>query len=260
MTLARLEIEDRPAGRLARLTLDRPGRANSLDAALVADLHAALDRAEAARPGALMLAGAGRHFSTGGDVAGFAQAVREGRAQAYSQAVVGGLQSFVLRLLRLPFPVLARVQGALTGGSAGLLFAADAAVMDASAFLQPWYVAVGFAPDGGWTALLPERIGAARALEIQLRNRRVGAAEAQSLGLVSDIAQGEAALDAAADALADEVLPQVPGAVAATRRLIRDEARIAAVETRLEAERAAFLERIETEETARGMAAFLQGG
>lgn len=259
MTGARVEIEERAAGRLARLALDRPERTNSLDDGMVEALHAALDEAEAADPGALLITGAGKHFSTGGDVAGFARAVEAGRARAYSEAVVGGLQALVMRLLRLPVPVAARVQGALTGGSAGLLFAADAAVMEARAFLQPFYVTVGFAPDGGWTALLPERIGAGRALEIQVLNRRVGAAEAKALGLASEVAEGKEALDAAAEGLVDRLLSHRAGSMAATRGLVWDAARLAQAEARLEAEKAAFLERIETKETAEGMAAFLRG-
>jgi len=48
---------------------------------------------------------------------------------------------------------------------------------------------VGFSPDGGWTALLPELIGAARALAIQISNQRIGAQEAVALGLAQSVVE-----------------------------------------------------------------------
>uniref|UniRef100_UPI0025CDB5BD enoyl-CoA hydratase/isomerase family protein n=1 Tax=Sediminimonas sp. TaxID=2823379 RepID=UPI0025CDB5BD len=134
-------------------------RANALEPGLLDALGDALHNAEARAPGFVLLAG-GRHFTSGGDVARFAQAAAEDRAQAYSDAVVPVLQDVVMRLLSLPCPVVAAARGAVTGGGAGLLFAADTGVVAPDTFVQPYYAAMGFAPDGGWTAVLPERIGA----------------------------------------------------------------------------------------------------
>ncbi|MCC5970310.1 MAG: enoyl-CoA hydratase/isomerase family protein [Pararhodobacter sp.] len=234
---------------VAVLTLNRPERCNALCNDLLTELNAALDRLE--DPHALVLRAAGRHFSTGGDVARFAHEVAAGNGRAYAQAVVGGLNRAIMRLVALPCPVVAQVQGALTGGALGLVLAADLVAMNRSAFVQPFYTVVGFAPDGGWTAMLPARIGAHRAREIQLLNRRVPATEAVAMGLAQAVADDPA--NVTGDWL-ETLGTHVPGAMAVTKRLTTD---LQALETALEAERAAFVERIETDEVRGGMARFL---
>ncbi|MFX5937574.1 enoyl-CoA hydratase/isomerase family protein, partial [Acinetobacter baumannii] len=86
-----------------------------------------------------------------------------GERRLYAAALIGALTAVILRLLDLPCPLITALAGPVTGGSCGLVFTADLVVMGPRAFIQPYYVDVGFAPDGGWTALLPERIGPARA-------------------------------------------------------------------------------------------------
>lgn len=234
---------------LATISLNRPARTNALTDTLLADLHAALDALEA--PRALILRAEGRHFSTGGDVAAFAAALTTGAGEDYARRVVGGLNRAILRLAGLPCPVLMPVQGALTGGALGLMLAADLVVMTPEAFLQPWYARVGFAPDGGWSAMLPARIGPARARAVQLLNSRIGAEEALSLGLVQ-------AISADPEAQVAEWLTvlegHIAGAMAATKALMVD---LPALEAALEAERKAFVARITLPEVAEGMARFL---
>ena len=234
---------------VAVLTLNHPARSNALSDDLLGDLHDALDRL--AEPRALVLRAAGRHFSTGGDVARFAREVAAGNGRAYAETVVGGLNRAILRLAALPCPVLAEVRGALTGGALGLVLAADLVAIDRHAFIQPFYAVVGFAPDGGWTAMLPARIGAHRAREIQLLNRRIGADEALALGLAQSL--GDAPSEAIAGWLAT-LRDHVPGALTETKRLIAD---LPALEAALDAERDAFVARIDSAEVRIGMARFL---
>jgi 2-(1,2-epoxy-1,2-dihydrophenyl)acetyl-CoA isomerase len=235
---------------VATFTLNRPARCNALTDELLDALHAALDRLGS--PRAVVLRGAGRHFSTGGDIARFAEAAAAGQGGVYADRVVGGLNRAILRLAALPCPVIAQVQGALTGGSLGLVLAADLVAMDRDAFVQPYYVKVGFAPDGGWTAMLPARIGAARARAIQLLNTRLSAAEAQQLGLAHSVSDEPAAV--VADWLV-RLSDHDMGAIAATKRLIVD---LPALEAGLEAERCEFLHRIDLPESRDGMARFMQ--
>ena len=250
-TLVRLVLEDR----VARVTLNRPERHN----ALVPELLTALDQILADCAGhdlvALVLTAEGRSFSTGGDVAAFAARGR-GERRSYAEALIGMLNRVILRLLDLPCPVVAAVQGPVTGGSCGLVFAADLVAMAPRAFIQPYYVDVGFAPDGGWTALLPERIGAARAGAIQFLNRRIGPEEAVALGLASTVvAEGE--FGATVETWLATLRGKEPASLAATRRLLMSPARRAAIADGLARERAHFLQLIETDATEAGMARFL---
>jgi len=236
------------AGGIARLILQRPARANALTADLLDDLNAALDRLD--NPRALVLAGAGRHFSTGGDVARFAAEVAAGHGRDYAARTVGALNAAILRLADLPCPVVARVQGALTGGALGLVLAADLVVMTPDAFIQPWYSVVGFAPDGGWTAMMAARIGPARTRALHLLNSRLSAADALALGLAQAVSdEPEAVIAGWLSTLAGH-----DGAsMAATKRLLAED-----LAPSLEAERAAFLDRIDTPEVRAGMARFLE--
>lgn len=241
-------------GEFAHVVLNRPARHNALVPALLTDLRAALREAAAAAPAALLLSANGRSFSTGGDVRAFFEAGREGRRQ-YAEAVVGLLNQAILDLLALPCPSLAAVHGLVTGGALGLVLGCDLVLATPRASFAPWYVTVGFSPDGGWTALLPERIGRARALEIQLLNRTLSAEQALSYGLVQELVQPEELAQQAA-AMAAAIAAKKRGSVARTLRLMRpDTQRVA---TALEAERQSFLEQIESDEAHRGMAEFLR--
>ncbi len=242
-------------GDVARVTLNRPERHNSLVPELLAALNGVLDTLRADPPRVLVLGGAGRSFSTGGDVRAFARTPRAER-RAYAEGLVGALNAAILALVDLPCPVVARVQGPVTGGSAGLVFAADLVIMAETAFLAPYYVEVGFSPDGGWTALLPERIGAARAGEIQMLNRRIDAATAQALGLATRVAAASG-LDTEVNAVVALLVEKSSRSLAATKALLWPPERRARLEKGLARELTGFLDLIERPETEAGMARFL---
>lgn len=234
-----------------RITLAAP-RANALEPGLLDALHAAFDRLEASGARRALIAG-GRNFSSGGDVARFAEAAGRGAARAYASALVPRLQEAVARMLAMPVLFAVAARGAVTGGAAGLLFAADLAVLAPDAFVQPWYSEVGFAPDGGWTAVLPERIGAGRTQAWLLSNRRLAAPEAVAAGLAE-------AVDPEPEARALALLDRGDtGAALATKALVWDASRRAEVARRLAAETDAFLDRIGRPEVRAGMARFLGG-
>ena len=240
---------------VARITLNRPQRHNSLVPELVAALNSALSEVRKHDLAALVLAGAGKSFSTGGDVAAF-HAVPRGKRRAYAEVLVGGLHEAILTLLDMPMPVITRVHGPVTGGSLGLVLAADLVAIASSAFIAPYYVDVGFSPDGGWTALLPERIGAARAREIQILNRHISADAAVAYGIATE-ATAAKQLDEVIESWIATLHAKVRGSVRATRELLAPPERRAEVEGRLRRELDRFLDQIETEEADAGMAKFL---
>lgn len=250
-SLVRLTVDDG----VARLTLDRRTRHNSLVPELVEALREALARLAAAPPRLVILAGAGRSFSTGGDVAAFADVAIEHRA-AYAERLVGGLHAAILDLVDLPCPVVGRLHGAVTGGSVGLILACDLVAMSRSAFFAPYYATVGFTPDGGWTALMEPRIGRARTAEILMLDRHVGAEEALALGLVHALEDGDE-VDARIAVWRERLMALSPESLAATKALLWSPERRAALAEGLDHERAAFVECIATPQTERSMRTFL---
>lgn len=234
----------------ARLTMAAP-RANSLEPGLLGDLASALDEAEAKDAKVILICG-GPNFSSGGDVRAFHAASLDGQAVEYAREVVPLLQTIVARLIAMPRLLVVAARGAITGGSAGLLFAADLAVLAPDAFVQPYYAKVGFAPDGGWTALLPERIGAGRALEWLQSDRRLTAEALRDAGLATTVSDTpeEMAVKLAAKG---EI-----GSRLAVKALIWDDISRSRINARLEAETSAFLDRIIQPDTALGMSRFLE--
>ena len=174
---------------------------------------------------------------------------------AYSERIVGALHDVIIDLLEFPAPVLAAVNGPVTGGSLGLILAADLVAMSDAAFLQPYYSVVGFGPDGGWTALLPERIGTAKALELQYLNTRLTAEEALWLGLANAVVP-EGEVESRIDAWTSAIADMNGNTLKVTRANVWDRARIATVRERLDQEKRRFLERVTARDTLEGMKRF----
>jgi 2-(1,2-epoxy-1,2-dihydrophenyl)acetyl-CoA isomerase len=250
MSAVRVRIEDR----IAQLTLNRPERHNALVPELLCAIRDRLAEIRDSDATVLVLEACGPSFSTGGDVAAFYDTARSNRKR-YAQRVVGELNATLLDLLDMPMPTVVAVHGLVTGGSVGLVLACDIAVVGDGARFAPWYTVVGFSPDGGWTTLMPERIGRARALDIQLTNRVVDADEAYRLGLAQYRAGADDTGTRALD-VARTVRDARPASVGHTLALTRPNR--TTVAAGLEAEYQHFLEQIDSDEADRGMAAFLK--
>lgn len=242
-------------GDVATVTLNRPTRHNALTPELLERLNVLLHSIDSASLTALVLAGAGPTFSSGGDVAGFAAQKSDG-LKSYAYRTVSALNDAILMLLRFPAPVIARVQGFVTGGSTGFVLASDFSVIAEDAFIAPYYSEVGFAPDGGWTALLPERIGAMGAGALQYLNDRLTAQEALRRGVVSHVAQ-PADLDTEVASLLTALRAKSQATIRRTKVLINDKQRLSLIEARLNAERDAFVELIANADTKTRMTTFL---
>ena len=238
------------------LWLNRPERHNALMPSLLADLRSAISGAARQKPVALVLSGRGASFSTGGDIGGFlAHATSSEDLKTYADELVSALHETVLDLLAFPAPVLAAINGPVTGGSAGLMLAADLVALSDRAFVQPYYCEVGFGPDGGWTALLPDRIGTARALQVQYLNERLSAQDALDLGLAACVRPaGE--LEGQIDEWGEGLRQRHSQTHSATRRNVWDTTRLEIVCSRLEQEKQRFLELIARPETLEGMRSF----
>lgn len=247
-------VDYRLDGAIGRITLNRPDRHNALIPALLNDLRLAIAQARQDQPAALVLEAAGTSFSTGGDVSGFFETSPAQRPD-YAHRVVSTLNAAILDLLTMSCPTLAVVQGMVTGGSAGLALACDLIIAGPKASFAPWYTHVGFSPDGGWTALMPERIGRGRTLDLLLTNRALKADEAHRLGLVQYLAEADQ-LHSQADALVRQLVRARPESVRHTLQLARpDPERVGQALAR---ELRHFIAQIATEEAHQGMADFLE--
>ncbi len=238
-------------GDIATLTLNRPERHNSLVPELLNDLILAIGDVADAR--ALILQANGRSFSTGGDVRAFYE--RRDIAQLYAAEIVGVLNHTIKALLEFPAPTIAVVNGAVTGGSIGLVLAADIVLVTPHASFTPYYNVVGFSPDGGWTALLPGVIGYARAAESLLTNATISAQQAVEWGLANRVVEADRVYDEART-IAVRIATLKTSSVRRSIQLLR-EYKLAAV-PKLQAELNQFIEQITSDEAQQGMRAFLK--
>ncbi len=256
--MIQLDFKQLPnGGQHAVIVLNNPARSNSLTPEFLQSLNAALDRAISEQAALISLTAEGRNFSTGGDVRRFFEAAQADTALPYAQSVVPVLQGIILKLLSAPAIVICTARGAITGGACGFLFASDLAILSETAFVQPYYREVGFGPDGGWCALLPDLIGARRALSLQLQNTRITADHAASLGLAdqtcpdSDLQQQHTQLVQHLDQAAD-----IQALICAKQQIWNTE-RLTRIENMLAAETRDFMARIAQPTTLAGMQRFL---
>ena len=252
MSLVRVE----PLGAgVVRLVLARAVMHNALVPELLDDLLQALrDLGQSADCAAVVLAADGPAFSIGGDMRRF-QRERQGNLHAYAAGLVGKLNEAILALVDLPQPVVAAVHGVVTGGSIGLVLAADLVFLAPQAVFKAHYATAGFGPDGGWTALVGRLAGPRRAAQALLLNRTVCAEEAVAWGLASEVVAAEH-LQETATAAARKIAGYPAGTMRAAKALLRrGHDRLAAD---LEAERRQFLELITNPQAVAGVDDFLR--
>jgi 2-(1,2-epoxy-1,2-dihydrophenyl)acetyl-CoA isomerase len=191
-----LEVADH----VARITLNRPETLNSWNEEFGLDLRAALDRSAGDdEVRAVLITGAGRAFSSGADL-GEQREGAEGETPDLSARLGELYNPIILGFRELPKPVVAAVNGPAAGIGCALALACDLIVAAESAFFLLAFVNIGLVPDGGSTATVPARIGAARAAEMAMLGERIGAAQALEWGLVNRVVP-DAELASAADEL-----------------------------------------------------------
>lgn len=205
-------------GGLARITLNRPQAANTIDRALARALLAAVTAsAENRAVRAVLLSGAGAGFSAGGDLRAFA--AQGDDFSAYAEEVIGCLHGAIERLATMPAPVVAAVHGHAAGAGMSLALASDLVLAAESARFTMAYTRVGLTPDGGSTYFLPRIVGRQRALELILTNRTLTAEEAAGWGIVARVVPDDALL-VEAEGLARQLASGPTGAFAVAKRLV----------------------------------------
>lgn len=170
------------------ITLDRPHKLNAMNAELVGDLHGAfgmLAGDESVR--VAVITGSGRGFCSGLDLSeGATPPGYEARGPFRSGwATQEWISALIPTMRELPFPVIAAVNGAASGGGLALALGADVRIASHSARFNVAFVRIGLSGcDIAVSWLLPRLIGASRAWELMLTGRLIDAEEAERIGLV----------------------------------------------------------------------------
>jgi methylglutaconyl-CoA hydratase len=237
---------------VCRLTIARPDRKNSFDAALIAELTAAVKRIDRSVR-AVVLQSEGDAFSAGADIEwmrGMAGYSLEDNI-ADSKALAGMFRA----LYDLEMPLVARVQGAAIGGGAGLVAVADIAVASTEASFAFTETRLGILP-AVVSPYVVRKIGPVRATALFVTGSRIDAKRAHEIGLVERVVEPPD-LDAAVGRVLDAIASGGPTAVNAAKRLVREvEGRAIAEVADLTVERIAEI-RV-SREGQEGLRAFLE--
>jgi enoyl-CoA hydratase len=234
---------------VALVTLDRPEVLNALNFALIeqlTDALEALDRDDACR--AIVITGSGeRAFAAGADIPELAR-------QSPTSLTVDDHFHRWERIKRVRKPLIAAVRGFALGGGCELAMLCDLLVAGEDAqFGQP-EIKLGVMPGAGGTQRLTRAIGKAKAMELILTGRTMGAREAEAHGLVTSVVPSEATLPAALE-LAARIAAMPPVAVLSAKAAV-NRAEELPLEAGLEFERRSFYLLFDSEDQKEGMAAF----
>ena len=241
-------------GSVERLTLNRSQVRNAFNDTMIAELSAwARGAALDAGIRAVVISGAGPVFCAGADATWMATTIE--RSHDENVADARRAAEMFRTIDELPMPVVGRVHGAAIGGGAGLAAVCDVVVADEHALFGFTEVKLGIIP-AVISPFVLAKIGRSAARELFLTGRRFSALHALDIGLVHTVV-GQDHLDAAVDAVLQEVLSAGPEAIAAAKRLI---AQVSVIEARsagaLTSE--ALAQRRVSAEGQEGLRAFLQ--
>ncbi len=207
-------------GPVRTLTLNRPAALNSFTGAMHAALRSAL--AAAAQDTAvrcLVITGAGRGFCAGQDLNDPEMQSADGGPPDVGGVVERLYKPLALSLADMPVPVIAMVNGVAAGAGANFALGCDMVVAARSASFIQAFSKIGLIPDCGGTWLLPRAVGRARAIGLAMTGDKLGAEEAERIGLiwrcVDDAALAETTL-----ALARKLAAMPSRALSQTRRAI----------------------------------------
>jgi 2-(1,2-epoxy-1,2-dihydrophenyl)acetyl-CoA isomerase len=244
------EVETRREDAVLTITLNRPDVLNALNAAMHAQLRAALEEAADPAVRAVVLTGAGRGFCVGQDLAEF------GKAPDIRAALRERYHPNVLAIRRLEKPVIAAVNGPAAGAGLSIACACDVRIASDTAVFVPAFGSIGLVPDAGGAYFLQRLLGTPRAFELMASGRRLSAEEALAWGLVSEVVEAARFAERVAEVAAEWAARPTRG-VALTKRLF-DAAERGSLEETLELEGELQTEATRTADFAEGVAAFLE--
>jgi 2-(1,2-epoxy-1,2-dihydrophenyl)acetyl-CoA isomerase len=240
---------DAPRPGVRRLTLTGTSKMNAVDRSLRLALGEALETAlDDASVRALVITGAGQHFSAGGDIGSMDSLTLEA-----ARARMRSVQRVTRALITAEKPVVSAINGAAVGAGGSIAIAADLAIAGEGAKIGFPFFRIGLVPDWGCLYSLPRRIGPAKARNLWLTGRIVAAEEALDLGLVDEVVADDALAERAVDAAAElAALPQMAFGLAKRQWTDPAQSLDAALEMEARAQAACFL----SEDAREGRASF----
>lgn len=237
-------------GRVALITLNRPKALNALNETLMNEIVRAVESVDRDPDvGAIVITGSERAFAAGADI-------REMATKSYHEVALADLFSGWDRLAAVRKPIIAAVSGYALGGGCELAMLCDLIfAADTAKFGQP-EINLGVIPGIGGSQRLTRAIGKAKAMDLILTGRTIGAAEAESWGIVARVFPADTLLEetmAVATSISEKSLPVVIAAKEAVNRAFES-----SLAEGVKFERRTFHATFALDDQKEGMAAFLE--
>ena len=250
-----LVIEER-SGSVVTLRLNRPEKLNALNPELCRTLvHSLLRAGDDKSVRAVVLTGAGRGFSAGGDI-NFMRETRSRRGVHEFESFLEIGKEICLAIVSMPKVVIAAVNGPAAGGGMSLALACDLRVASEKAIFTQAFGRLGLYPDFGATFFLPRLVGLSRASEMFYTAETLSAEEARQIGIVYEVFAHDK-FEEETQALAARVAAGPPLAFRDLKRTMIGDAH-QELETAIEEENRLQLHCFLSEDCAEGLAAFAE--
>jgi len=248
-------LEKREAG-IVTLVLNRPERMNALNKDLAVALNEALDRVASDNDvKVVVLTGAGRCFSAGGDLTAIGKGRQENNLAELEPILRSGMQ-MVLKIRTMPQPVIAAVHGPAAGAGMNIALAADMRIASEDASFGQNFAKVGLFPDYGGMFFLPELVGPAKAAEMFYTGDMIDAQTALRLGIVNRVVPLDK-LEAEVRALAQKIAQGPAIAIRAVKQTLFGSGK-ERLEKVLEQEVQQQMKCFQSEDCAEGIRAFFE--
>lgn len=256
LTTMRIEID----GQIGTLVLDRPESFNAMNPEMISELTVAFGwLADNAPLRALIITGEGAAFCAGGDVNWFRKGIEDPDVDIVSGVRAGAetLHQAIIDLQRIPYPVIAAINGPAAGAGLSLALACDTRICSEDAFLACAYGRIGASPDGGMTYFLPRVVGPSRAVELLLNDPNLTPQAALEEKIVAEVVPADELMDRAR-AKAEKLAKKAPYYVKMAKQLVHSSLDHTIAE-HLQFERHGIADSMGTEDLRDAVIAFLEG-
>jgi len=255
MSYETIQLEMRDA--VCVLTINRPDRLNALNVQVANDFTAAVHEALERGARAIVLTGAGRAFSAGGDLREMQEiAKRDGRVEAFFDEPLRILNEAILLIRQTPVPFIAAVNGVASGGGCNLALACDLVIAAESAKFNQAFIKIGLTPDCGGTFMLPRLVGWKRATELLFTGDLISAQSAAEIGMINSVSPDDQLMNKAM-AMAEK-LAQAPTAALGEIKMLLNASAANDIRSQLDLERETQIESGKTKDFVEGVSAFLE--
>lgn len=250
-----IELEMR--GAVCVLTLNRPDRLNALNVQVANDFKAAVSEALEHGARAIVITGAGRAFSAGGDLREMQEiAKKDGRVEAFFDEPLRLLNEAIMLIRQTPVPFIAAVNGVASGGGCNLALACDLVIAAESARFNQAFIKIGLTPDCGGTFMLPRLVGWKRATELLFTGDLITAQAAAEMGMINSVSPDEELMNRAM--VMAEKLAQAPTAAIGEIKMLLEASAANDMRAQLSLEHKTQIESGKTKDFVEGVTAFLE--